>query len=217
MADVALPPAAQVRALDAGVQHALKALDFVNLAFAHGLDGWKMFQTPNGQVLGAAGVRFAVRAGAESTALSLAVGQREVRMRPNPETGGPIMDFTPEGGGVSQTFRVAESGTLWVRVDVATAFESTAQHLSNADGGLFEVLVDDKPLAQKKLGEVKNHAVERAALEGSRVLLPGLHTLAIRVTRGLKPSLAREKNALGKVTKAVTLISYLGPVSVAWR
>ncbi len=202
---------------DAGAWRDAKVLGFTNLDFASGLEGWKVFQTSNGQVLGAEGVRFAVRTGIETNALALAVGQREVRMRPNPETGGQIMDFTPEGGGVSQTFRVAESGTLTVRVDVATAFESTAQHLSNGDGGRFELLVDGRPVAQKKLEGVKNHAVERAVLESSVVLLPGEHTLAIRVMRGLKPSFAREKDVKGNLTKAVTLISYLGPVSVGWR
>lgn len=218
MADLAPPPpTVEVRRLDAGTRPLATPLGLLNLDFARGLEAWKVFQTANGQVLGVEGVRFVVRAGSETTALALAVGQRDVRMRPNPETGGQIMDFTPEGGGVSQGFHTAESGTLTVRVEVATAFESTAQHLSNGDGGRFELLVDGVPVAQKKLEGVKNHAVERAVLQASVALLPGEHTLAIRVTRGLKPSFSREREVAGKVTKAVTLISYLGPVFADWK
>lgn len=230
MSDLGPPPPPSVNARPAVVRAAKStelaptievqkksSLGLTNLDFSKGLEGWQPFQTRNGLVLGAQVVAFAVKAGQSAPALVMAVGQREVHMLPNKETGGEIMDFTPEGGGFRQTLTVPSAGRLSVRADVATAFESTGTHLSNGDGGLFELLIDGKTVARHKIDSIKNHDVQRGALEGTVELAAGTHQLSVRVSRGSKPSLVKETEPSGKVTKAVTLLSYVGPLAVRFE
>jgi hypothetical protein len=226
MADLGLPPVgarpaivAQAKSTEVAPKIELekKRFGLVNTDFSKGLEGWKAFQTSNGVVLGAEVVTFAVKSGAPAKALVMAVGQREVHMVPNKATGGAIMDFTPEGGGFTQTLTVPSDGRLSARFDVATGFESTGKHISNGDGGLFELLVDGKSVARHKIESVKNHEVERGALEGSVEVTAGKHVLSIRVSRGSKPSLVRERDGKGKVTKEVTLLSYLSGFAVKFE
>lgn len=218
-----MPPAivAQVRA-DAGPpvvvleKKAPKASGalLTNGDFSKGLEGWTSFKTDNGEVLETKVVSFAVKSGKPTKAVAMAVGQRDVRMVPNKETGGKIMDHTREGGGIEQEITVASPTRLMIRVPVASEFVSTEKHVSNGDGGLFELLIDGKEVAKYSVDSVVNHRVARGVLEATVELTPGKHQLGVRVTRGTRPSLLEETDAKGKIVKQVTLRCYVGGVEV---
>ena len=135
----------------------------VNGTFETGdLTGWTTFATPGG-TLGGAGfpdvVGFDIDGdGVQTESLQLLVGDG--------------------GGGIHQSVQLA-AGDVTITVDVA------AKSLSaDAEGGLFELLVDDVVVGSHDFGAIGTDTTERAQLNAALTdVTEGEHEIRVRVTR----------------------------------
>lgn len=139
------------------------------------LAGWTTYLTGNGDLPLSTITSFDVTGAGSSQAATLRAG---VLVTNFPAA-------TPRaGGGLSQQFSTA-GGTVSFSADVA-AFRSATVGF-NADGGLFELVVDGIVLDAVDFGSISLGA-ERGALAATTVLTAGLHELRLQLTRSFTPA-----------------------------
>ena len=144
------------------------------------LSGWTLFTYDSGDRFGSTGttgiVSFDTNGDSSSSnSAHFQVGQTA----PGPIGGGPHA-----GGGISQLIN-SGAGELNIAIDIAASASG-----NNADGGLFELLLDDILLASVDFGSIGAGTVERDILSAITVVSSGLHNLQIRMSRGFGNSSA---------------------------
>ena len=139
------------------------------------LAGWTVFETLNG-TLGGKGfpklVEFDVTGdGQMSNCAQFKVGQQLY------QSDAPTL----AGGGMFANLELG-AGTIKITVDIATSYSSPKDR-RNLAGGLFELLVDGKVIADHDFGPITNQAIQRFHLEGNVSILEGMHEVRIRIQR----------------------------------
>ncbi len=140
------------------------------------LTGWGTYVTPNG--ISAGGINV-VHFQTTTTEVS---GSQAVQMKVG------LVSFTAsarEGAGIAQSVTLPSASDVSVSADVA------AQELSymsaNADGGIFELIIDGVVVDSFDSGSILPGAVERSQLSAELTLAAGTHEFKIQARRAFFP------------------------------
>jgi PEP-CTERM motif len=150
------------------------------------LAGWTVFTTASGN--NGAGLPAVVSFNTTGTGATLAA-QFNV--------GENVFDSTAQGGGLTQTFTAAATGSYLFMEDFAS-FQATAV---NIDGGTFSLLVDGITVASDSLGAFNGTPQLQGSLSALFNLTAGQHTLSTEITRDF-------------LNSSITPVEYIDDISV---
>jgi hypothetical protein len=153
---------------------AANAAIVTNGDFATGdFTGWTLFTTPNGSLGGSgsglpAVTPFNVTGSGAQNAATFEVGE-------------VVFDGTQQGGGITQTVTLP-GGSISFSASIAALGDTTVDS-SNAEGGVFNVLLDGITEDTLAIGPINPNAVIRDTLSFTTTETAGAHSLEILITR----------------------------------
>ena len=158
-------------ALDSALVPTANAAIVTNGDFATGdFTGWTLFTTPNGS-LGPSGsglpavTSFNVTGAGAQNAATFQVGE-------------VVFDGTQQGSGITQTVTLP-GGPISFSANIASLGIADV----NAEGGVFNVLLDDLTEDTRAIGQISAASVIRDALSLTTTESTAAHTLEILITR----------------------------------
>lgn len=156
--------------------------------------GWTLFTFDSGSSFGGTGSTSVTSFDTNNDSISTYSAQFQVG-----QVAGPIGGGSPRiGGGIYQTF-FSEAGILDISIDIAMEPFS-----NNADGGLFELLLDDDVLDSFDFGNTTFGIVEYGLLQASKSITTGLHEIKIRMGRGYGNSSSTPRQYVDNVSLQFT-------------
>lgn len=139
------------------------------------LSGWTTFTFDSGSHIGTIGTPAVVSFDTDGDLSS----SNAARFRVGQDAAGPVGGGTPRvGGGIFQSF-VSGAGILNLMVDVAASSSG-----NNADGGLFELLLNGLVVSTFDTSSIDAATTERGALTASQSVTAGVQEIRIRMSRG---------------------------------